>query len=506
MCGIFAFKGVLTQSQLKKIKEILALRGPDQLGYEFIDDKTPLHLINSRLSLVGDLIFPLQQNNMLLLANGEFYNYKEVTRLNFNDFNNKPVTNDFFAFLLTYQKFKQHMQSDKAFVQLFKYFFGDFALLLFDFSDQSLFYARDQFGIRPLWYFYLSADNWGFASEKNLLMIAGIEKDLISQIHPGTWGRLTLQSKPFQETTNIDWYYLPEYIFKRPAPPPRDLTVDIQKAISKIESYLIESIDFLFQNLPLSKHPVVGIFFSGGLDSTLLVHLANQLHKEFVTLTLGIQGSSDVATVDQILSELNKTNQINHYFVIISPEEIEKELKVMIKRLENRSPVQVSIALSTYFLTKFAKKLNLKVCISGQGADELFGGYKRYEDEFLKSSLNPDQTLLSKMLYQDLKTIAENNIERDDLVAATHGIELRFPYLYPKLVDFVLRLPIKYLITNNPLERKLVLRLVAKKLNLPQMSSSRKKVAVQYGTGIQKVIKKLAKQERLTLSQYLATL
>ena len=206
-------------------------------------------------------------------------------------------------------------------------------------------------------------------------------------------------------------------------------------------------------------------------------------------------------------------NENNSYIrVNITEDIVEYNLKKVLSRLDSRSPVDVGIALPIYFLSKKASENKINVCFTGQGADELFIGYKRYEDLFLKQKSSTTLNL-NQILWDELRFIAKRNIERDDLMASSHGIELRFPYLDFKLVEFVSQLPLEFLIKerNNKenqqeFSRKIILRELSTKIGIPDYISMRNKTAIQYGSGTQKILQKLADRERLSMNEYLKTI
>jgi asparagine synthase (glutamine-hydrolysing) len=121
--------------------------------------------------------------------------------------------------------------------------------------------------------------------------------------------------------------------------------------------------------------------------------------------------------------------------------------------------------------------------LSGQGADELFAGYKRYE------SLNPDE--LENTLLCDLDNIAENNLERDDAASMANAVELRVPYLDREVVELALRIAPELKIKNGI--RKYILRLAAGRLLSDELALKEKKAA-QYSSGIYSAIEMLSRK------------
>ena len=152
--------------------------------------------------------------------------------------------------------------------------------------------------------------------------------------------------------------------------------------------------------------------------------------------------------------------------------------------MESADPMKVSIALPLFILAREARRHGYKVLLSGQGADELFGGYARYEAA---------GGGLPGMLEHDLRHLAQNNLERDDAATMAHGMELRVPYLDLGVVGVARRTvpSLKVYFDGKNYIRKYVLRKMSEKY-LPHEVAYAPKKALQYGTGVQRTIERLA--------------
>jgi asparagine synthase (glutamine-hydrolysing) len=138
----------------------------------------------------------------------------------------------------------------------------------------------------------------------------------------------------------------------------------------------------------------------------------------------------------------------------------------------------------------------LKVVIAGQGADELFAGYRRY--------LRVSGAGLEEELLMDIERIAEVKLQRDDAIAMANSLELRVPYLDREVVGIALGLSADYKIKEG--RRKHILRLVARKKGLPEFIVERGKKAVQYSTGVEKALRMLAKENDNSVEGYLKSI
>ena len=147
--------------------------------------------------------------------------------------------------------------------------------------------------------------------------------------------------------------------------------------------------------------------------------------------------------------------------------------------------------MTIYLASKAMKDDNVKVALSGQGADELFGGYNRYLKHFEENSLFDAYFALDEEIYHDIANMHHVNLERDDAVSMANGVELRVPFLDKDIIDLALDIPGKYKIKDGEdVLRKHILRDVAKSIGVPDYIADRPKKAAQYGSGINKILKK----------------
>jgi len=181
-------------------------------------------------------------------------------------------------------------------------------------------------------------------------------------------------------------------------------------------------------------------------------------------------------------------------------DDLEETLQEVLWLTEEPHTVNACIAIPFFWLAETASKLGYPVLLAGQGADELFGGYQRYLTEYAKSGA---EAVENKMFY-DVENAYSANFQRDNQVCSYHGIELRLPFIDPHVVDFALRLPLRHKI-NSPEDklRKRILRRTARNLDVPSFLADKPKKAVQYTTGVTKALQRLAKNEGLTLRQYI---
>jgi asparagine synthase (glutamine-hydrolysing) len=433
MCGIAGAAGKDSEKLVEKMLEAIKHRGPDGCGKYSLGDVT---LGNVLLKITGDRTQPLH-NGGVLTYNGEIYNFHEIAE-------------------------KLHLKTDSDSETLFKLIQStgaEAAIRELD-DDYAFAYAkngeillaRDTVGVKPL-YYGGTGDMFAFASEKKSLLSIGISE--IFALKPGHMlsyrsGRLTEKK--------VTGFITGERI--------NDESTASEALFNAIERAVKTRI-----------YNPCALAFSGGLDSSLIAALC----REAELYSVGMAGSHDVRQTEKAADLLGSNNKLHLHELTM--EEVESALPDIMRATESSDPLKVSIALPLFFASKDAHNDGVRVMLSGQGADELFAGYKRYE------SMEPGE--LENALRNDLDSIAANNLERDDAVTMANAVELRVPYLDKEVVELALRIAPQLKICNGV--RKYILRLAAAKL-LPEELAWKEKKAAQYSSGVYSALKKLAKK------------
>ena len=202
---------------------------------------------------------------------------------------------------------------------------------------------------------------------------------------------------------------------------------------------------------------------------------------------VGLPDSHDISQAESAAEAAGMRDSLKIH--LLSPEEIEAAIPDVIYTTESIDPMKIAIGLPLYFVAKTAKEDGKRVLLTGQGADELFGGYSRHE-VFLEQG--PE--VLDREIYSDLKKISTINLERDDMVTMANSVELRVPFLDKDVIRTGLAISpeLKVLKKEGRYIRKYILRKAADDL-LPSELLWKEKKAMQYGTGVQKVLDKLSR-------------
>lgn len=240
----------------------------------------------------------------------------------------------------------------------------------------------------------------------------------------------------------------------------------------------------------------VAVTFSGGLDSSLIAFLAKKLGVNVHLIHASLENQPETQYAQKAAEEL----KLPIYTYLFREKDVETVIPKVLWLIEETDPVKVGVGIPFYWAAEKAVEMNLKVLLAGQGADELFGGYKRYVNEYLCY----DDEKARRIICNDILKMHETNFERDFKICNFHNAELRLPFATLQIAKFAIELPIELKMERkeNGL-RKLVLRKVARNLGLPQFIVERPKKAVQYATGVNKVLKKLAIQKGLSVKEYL---
>jgi asparagine synthase (glutamine-hydrolysing) len=229
----------------------------------------------------------------------------------------------------------------------------------------------------------------------------------------------------------------------------------------------------------------IGILFSGGLDSSLIAQLAKKAEKAKVTLyTVGTPDSHDLSNGQKASRLLG----LNWGKIEIQPEQITTAIPKLTKIIGSRHPVKVSFELPVFFAMANIKE---ELIISGQGADELFGGYARY--------LKMEKEELMAALKKDIDLLITKNIKMEFALAEYFHKILKLPFLHEDVVRIANEIPIEFKVKND--ERKIILKEVALQCGLPNNIVNQDKKAAQYSSGIIKELRKAAKKEGMGVNE-----
>lgn len=349
---------------------------------------------------------------------------------------------------------------------------GDFTFIIAE--KEKLIAGRDPIGVRPL-YFGQNERVIALASERKALWKIGIEK--VYSFPPGNL--LITDEKNFK------------FLHVKTLPHTEFSSATTQMAAEKIKALLQRSVKERVAGLE-----EVAVAFSGGLDSSLIAFLAKKAGVNVHLVHVSLKNQPETEHAVKVAEELKLPIHIYTYTLDDTKETLPKVLWLT----EEPDPLKVSIGIPMCWTAEKTAEMGIKILLAGQGADELFGGYKRYTTAYAAYG----KEKVEEIMFNDILRISETNIERDYKICSFYGVELRLPFLAYAMAKFAANLPLKLKIKlPDDGTRKIVLRYAAKILGLPKSVVEKPKKAIQYTTGVDKTLKKLAKQENLSLKEFL---
>jgi asparagine synthase (glutamine-hydrolysing) len=393
-------------------------RGPEysSLKYVSINLKFGFH----RLAINGinqKSNQPLVRETVTLICNGEIYNYKELYKL----LKIEPQSDsDCEVIIHLYKKFGIN--------DTLKLLDGVFAFALLDNNglDTKMYVARDPYGVRPLYMF--QQDNFiGFGS--SMTMLTGLTNAKIEHFKPGTYMKLTLPP-----TVSAIWKISETHTYHT-FPFSQIGTrndYDYESVFENIRSLLTKAV---YKRCVTSDRPIACLL-SGGLDSSLIAALVNKYHKEhnlppLQTYCIGVEGSVDIKSAEMVANYLGT----KHTSIIITENDFFNAIPEVIKNIESYDTTTVRASLGNYLVAKYiSDNSEAKVIFSGEGSDELTGGYLYMNQA--KDCIEFD--LECKRLLSDIYLF---DVTRSDKSISNHGLEPRVPFLDREFVQYYLSLP-----------------------------------------------------------------
>lgn len=478
MCGIVGFKGENAFYKINKMLVSIKHRGPDDSGFIVSNNKSNLDAVDYNFAIGQNLLSivgcegsqPLINNDLILVCNGEIYNFRELKEKFMDEFKSDS---DCEVILSLIKRF-HHGQLDEAVEKTMEYLDGDYAFAVFD--GENFAAVRDIVGVKPL-YFGKDKHNFAFASERKALWDIGINE--VKALNPDS---MIYNSKILKLKDNLEKrIYLQSLKKSQP--------LSLEELKKRLKDALIKSVQKRVKGLN-----EIGILFSAGIDSTILAKLTDDLGIKTTLYCVGHEESQDLKFAKKTAKELNMPIRIK----TVNESDVEMYLMPVLNAIEEFNLMKLGVGMPTYIAAEMAHKDGLKVMLSGQGADELFGGYHRYL-KFYKEKGEFSQEDLKK----DILNLYHVNLQRDDAVTMANGVELRVPYLDMDIINTAINIPMKYKISGKKDKlRKCILREVGAELGIPMEIVKRPKKAAQYGSGIHKMLKKvLKKSEYRNLSE-----
>ncbi|ONI44887.1 asparagine synthase (glutamine-hydrolyzing) [Candidatus Epulonipiscium fishelsonii] len=415
MCGFCGFIDINLedkQTVLSQMMEKIVHRGPDSSG-EFIDENVGLGF--RRLSIIdlADGAQPLynEDESLVLTFNGEIYNYQGIRKFLIDKGHVFKTQTDSEILLHGYEEFGTSLLSHLR---------GMFSFVIWDRRQKVLFGARDYFGIKPF-YYYHEGSKFVYGSEiKSILEYPSIIKELNEEMLEQY---LTFQYAPGRETFFNRIFKLPPahfFLFKNNKMEiNRYWEPEFNAMPDTFESY-VNKIDETIKN-SIEAHKIsdveVGCFLSSGVDSSYVASCFNGDK----TFTVGFDNEeyNEISYAQELSKELG----VEHFSKIITPEEYWDILPKVQYFMDEPLADPSSVAL--YFVSQLASK-HVKVVLSGEGADELFGGYNIYKEPIDTAKYRNVPRWIRVFLAKIAKALPFNFRGKNFLIRCSKSIEERF--------------------------------------------------------------------------------
>ena len=377
MCGFVGVvnldkneKDFISEEELIKMSDIICHRGPDSEGH-FFDKNVGFGF--RRLSFFdlenGNQPLSYDNGRYMIAYNGEIYNHVELRNELIKKGYEFQTTSDTEVVIALYADRGKKLLDDLR---------GMFSFVIYDTKEETIFVARDFFGIKPLFYYQTDKRLYLASEKKSILEVEDHRK--VNEV--GLQHYLTYQYVPGDETMLDDMYeFTPGHYAFFKVGEKMNLTrywepefKPVYTSVSKAKQEIIDSLRDSVKVHMRSDVPV-GCFLSGGVDSTFVAALSKEINPDIKTFTVGFEreGFSEIDFAKESADSIG----VENISKVITPEEFMKELPKIVWHLDD--PVADPALVPLYFLAKLARK-SVKAVLSGEGADELFGGYTIYRE------------------------------------------------------------------------------------------------------------------------------
>jgi asparagine synthase (glutamine-hydrolysing) len=376
MCGIAGLVGKkLDDSCIDKLRISLKHRGPNNFGKFVNYDNTEIQLFHFRLSIIdlsnlANQPFTSDCGRYTLIFNGEIYNYISIKNILIEKGYKFKSNSDTEVLLYSY------IAWGTSFLNLLE---GMFAFSIWDNVEESLFIARDRFGEKPLYYFF-DNNKFGFSSELRSLNII---REISPKLNIDSLSvYLKYQTVPFENTLINGIYclkpghylvYKDKNIIIEPYWNLMDsIKQDVDKgpqSISDFKNILFSSVEkSLISDVPL------GLFLSGGIDSSVLTVIAKKYLQNNIS-TFTVCFDDKLYKDKEFASYVSKLYNTNHHEIFFNPKQIEENVFDALNDIDHPT----ADGINTWIISKSVKNAGLTVAISGVGSDEIFGGYNTFK-------------------------------------------------------------------------------------------------------------------------------
>ncbi|MBN2614554.1 MAG: asparagine synthase B [Bacteroidales bacterium] len=433
MCSILGIMDVTTgtasiREEALEMSKTMQHRGPDWSGI-YVNDRAIL--VHERLSIVdvehGAQPLMSADGRLALAVNGEIYNHRELEKnLNIKyDFQTKSDCEVINAL---------YLEKGTDFLDDLN---GIFAFVLYDNQDHSYLVGRDPIGIIPLYYGYDELGVFYVASEMKALTKRCTQ---INVFPPGHY--YSSKTKEFVRYYRRDWEQFDA----------------VKNAVSD-KKLLKEALEQAVHRQLMSDVPY-GVLLSGGLDSSVIAAIVSKYAQRRVessdlkeawwprvhSFAIGLEGSPDLKAAKRVAEHIDS---VHHEFVYTIQEGLDA-VKDVIYHLETYDVTTIRASTPMYLMARKIKSIGVKMVLSGEGSDEIFGGYLYFHKA-------PDARALHEETVRKISTLHLFDCLRANKSMAAWGVEARVPFLDKEFMDVAMRLnPEDKLIKEGKMEKHIL--------------------------------------------------
>ena len=421
MCGILGIFGAKDTAKLRpqalKMAATLHHRGPDWSGI-YSDDSAIL--AHERLAIVDPLsgAQPLidSKTKRVLTVNGEIYDHVQLRTL-LKKQHDWQTKSDCEVLLYLYDEFGPDFL-DKI--------DGIFAFCLYDPATKEFFIARDHIGICPL---YIGWDSEGVLYAASEMKAIEPYCEQLEEFPPGHY----LRGVSGQQTGEFVPWYQPAWAQQIPTP---------KVSLSKLREELEKSVKKqLMTDVPY------GVLISGGLDSSVIAAIIAKFSRKRIesgdkeeawyprlhSVSIGLKDSPDLPFARQVAQHISS---VHHEFIYTVQEGIDA-LRDVIYHIETYDVTTIRASTPMYLMARKIKSLGIKMVLSGEGADEVFGGYLYFH-------MAPDAREFHEETVRKLQKLSKFDCLRANKSMAAWGVEARVPYLGKDFLDYAMSIDPEY--------------------------------------------------------------
>jgi len=430
--------------------------------------------VNSHKAL-AELSFPIERkpieqphidpdSNLVLIYDGELYNPQEIaSKLE----QRHSLVNQVSAESLVYLMGELPGNLEEKVRGALGQIDGDYALAVS--GAEQIVAARDALGTKPL-YFSEANGLLAFASNRKALWQLGM--DNVMPIRAGTLAIFNQEGVRLKEAL--------------PMGRGKVKIEDMTEAVGCYREAICSAV-----KKRLSDVDKVAVLLSGGIDSCLIAKMlrdiATTVGIKVVAYTAGFADSDDIRTAQEFAQETG----IEHRIQLLSISEVEKYIPKVIETIEERDFVQIEAGIGIYAAMNIASQDGIKVVFSGQGPDELWGGYAWYPEVLSQEG----RQALSERMWDDLIRGDIETLDRENKIARVHGTDIMFPYMDPEVVNLAMSVAPELKVTSgNDHLGKHPHRELAQVMGIPSKYANKTKNAAQHSTGIHGVLDGIARK------------